>query len=178
MRKFRAIVQSSIEPQDHEVIWQWNGKLFYWNDGWEPLHTLDASEIAYEYEEAEGVENVAQALDKLLYVTPIGKCPKSLVHGKFCDIASCSSQGGTTVTFYPDYQIAEASLKNDWASTRAIWRSEATSHVNGGVFHLFPRYLVGYSYDFGGSRLIFRGNIIETTDIDEFLGTEEYRGAV
>lgn len=70
MRKFRAIVQSSIEPQDHEVIWQWNGKLLYWNDGWEPLHTLDASEIAYEYEEAEGVENVAQALDKLLYVTP------------------------------------------------------------------------------------------------------------
>ena len=70
MRKFRAIVQSSIEPQDHEVIWQWNGKLLYWNDGWEPLHTLDTSEIAYEYEEAEGVENVAQALDKLLYVTP------------------------------------------------------------------------------------------------------------
>lgn len=70
MRKFRAIVQSSIEPQDHEVIWQWNGKLLYWNDGWEPLHTLDASEIAYEYEEAEGVENIAQALDKLLYVTP------------------------------------------------------------------------------------------------------------
>lgn len=70
MRKFRAIVQSSIEPQDHEVIWQWNGKLLYWNDEWKPLHTLDASEIAYEYEEAEGVENVAQALDKLLYVTP------------------------------------------------------------------------------------------------------------
>lgn len=70
MRKFRAIVQSPVEPQDHEMIWQWKGKLLYWNGGWEPLHTLDASEVAYEYEEAEGIENLAQALDKLLYVTP------------------------------------------------------------------------------------------------------------
>lgn len=70
LRKFRAIVQSNTEPQDHEVIWQWKGKLLYWNNGWEPLHTLEAEEIAYEYEEAEGVENLAQALDKLLYVEP------------------------------------------------------------------------------------------------------------
>ena len=70
MRKFRAIVQSKLEPQDHEVIWQWKGKLLYWNNGWEPLHTLEAEEIAYEYEEAEGIKNVEQALNKLLYVTP------------------------------------------------------------------------------------------------------------
>ena len=124
------------------------------------------------------MENVAQALDKLLYVTPIGKCPKSLVHGKFCDIASCSSQGGTTVTFYPDYQSVDVTLKNDWASTRAIRRSNYYCNAECGVFYLGANYSINMSDVNYGSRLLFRGNIIETTDIDEFLGTEEYRGAV
>lgn len=71
MRKVRAIVESAIEPQDHEVIWYYKGKLLrYDNGGWQPFHTLDASEIAYSYEEAEGVETLEQALDMLLYVPP------------------------------------------------------------------------------------------------------------
>jgi hypothetical protein len=70
MRKFRAIVQSKLEPQDHEVIWNYKGKLLYWEDGWQPLHSLEASEISYQYEEAKEVENTEQALNKLLYVEP------------------------------------------------------------------------------------------------------------
>lgn len=115
---------------------------------------------------------------RLYSITPSSNYPKSLVHGKFCDIASCSSQGGTTVTFYPDNQTANANLRDNWASARAIMRSGHSSQASVGVFHLYSSYSVGFSSVNYGSRLIFRGNIIETTDIDEFLEAEEWRGAV
>lgn len=71
MRKFRAIVQTPKEPQDHEVLWYWKGKVLFWNNnGWEPFHLIDAAEVAYNSEEAEEVNSVQEALDKLLYVTP------------------------------------------------------------------------------------------------------------
>lgn len=66
IRKFRAIVQSNIEPEDHEVIWLVKGKLLYWNDGWEILCTLDISDIIYEHSSLKGVKNVKQALDTII----------------------------------------------------------------------------------------------------------------
>lgn len=71
IRQFRAIVQTSKEPQDHEVLWYWKGKVLFWNNGeWQPFHLIDAIEVAYTSEEAEEVKTVHEALDKLLYVTP------------------------------------------------------------------------------------------------------------
>lgn len=71
IRKFRAVVQTSKEPQDKEVLWFWKGKVLYWDNGrWQPFHLIDAFEVAYEYEEVPGVDTVQKALDKLLYVTP------------------------------------------------------------------------------------------------------------
>ena len=71
IRKFRAIVQTPKEPQDHEVLWYWKGKILFWNNGeWQPFHTIDASEIAYTSKEAEDINTVHEALDKLLYITP------------------------------------------------------------------------------------------------------------
>lgn len=71
MRKFRAIVETNIEPQDHNVLWYWKGKLLYWsNDAWEPFLLVDAIEIPYETEEDESITTVQGALDKLLYVVP------------------------------------------------------------------------------------------------------------
>lgn len=71
MRKVRAIVESTVEPQDHEVIWYYKGELLRYDNGdWQPFYTFDASNIAYSSEEAEGVETLEQALDMLLYVPP------------------------------------------------------------------------------------------------------------
>lgn len=66
IRKFRAIVQSNIEPEDHEVIWLVRGKLLYWDNGWEILCTLDISDIIYEHGSLKEVENVKQALDTII----------------------------------------------------------------------------------------------------------------
>lgn len=39
IRKFRAIVQTQKEPQDHEVLWYWKGKTqFYDNGEWMPFN--------------------------------------------------------------------------------------------------------------------------------------------
>ena len=66
IRKFRAIVQSNVEPEDHEVIWLVKGKLLYWDNGWEILCTLDISDIIYEHGSLKGVKNVKQALDTII----------------------------------------------------------------------------------------------------------------
>lgn len=71
IRKFRAIVQTPKEPQDHEVLWYWKGKVLFWDNGeWQPFHLIDSEEIKYASEEAEEVSTVQEALDKLLYITP------------------------------------------------------------------------------------------------------------
>ena len=71
MRKFRAIVETNIEPEDHNVLWYWKGKLLYWgNDAWEPFLLVDAIEIPYKTEEDKSITTVQGALDKLLYVVP------------------------------------------------------------------------------------------------------------
>lgn len=101
---------------------------------------------------------------------------KSVVHGKYCDIASCTTQKGQSNKWYTDYQHADANKRTTWSATKAIRRSSAGADAHGGVFYLSGNYSVGYSSTVYGSRLIFRGNIIETTDIDQFLSTEEWRG--
>lgn len=46
MKKYRAIVKSFIEPQDHEVIWEFKNKLYRWlNDDWKPFIILDPNDI-------------------------------------------------------------------------------------------------------------------------------------
>lgn len=66
IRKFRAIVQSNVEPEDHEVIWLVKGKLLYWDNGWEILCTLDISDIIYEHGSLKEVKNAKQALDTII----------------------------------------------------------------------------------------------------------------
>lgn len=150
----------------HGNVSEWLDRAYYANET-----AADCGKIR--------ITNSDLSTRRLYSISPRGNYSKSLVHGKFCDIASCSSQGGTTITFYPDYQSADATLRDNWASTRAIRRSsDYPSGALGGVFCLSSSHSVGYSFIPFGSRLIFRGNIIETTDIDEFLRTEEYRGAV
>lgn len=67
MRKFRAIVESLKEPEDHNVIWYRKGELLYWgNDAWEPLIkvTEGPEKIPYKNENDESVSTVKEALDK------------------------------------------------------------------------------------------------------------------
>lgn len=108
-------------------------------------------------------------------VNPISGYPKSVVHGKWCDIVSCTSAVGSSATCYPDFQCSNTSLRSNWASTNAIYRSGSHANVDCGIFYVDGSKSVSYSCT-SGSRLIFRGNMTETTDIDLFLNTKEWRG--
>lgn len=147
----------------HGNVGEWLDRAYYANET-----AADCGKIR--------ITNPDLTTRRLYSITPSGNYPKSLVHGKFCDIACCSSQGGTTITFYPDYQATDATLRSKWADTRVVGRSGG-SFTSGGVFHLHAGSSVGFSATFWGSRLLFRGNIIEVTDIDEFMNAVEWRGA-
>ena len=151
----------------HGNVCEWLDRAYYANET-----DADCGKIR--------ITNSDLSIRRLYSISPSGSYTKSLVHGKFCDIASCSSQSGTSVTFYPDYQKSDSALRSTWASTMAIKRSYSSAITQGGVFTLYSIHSVGFSDSISasGSRLLFRGNIIETTDIDEFLETEEYRGVV
>ena len=67
IRKLRGIVQSNIEPKDHEVIWQYKGRLYYYNNGdWELLDTPTPSDIEYESPEDGKTYTLQEILNKLV----------------------------------------------------------------------------------------------------------------
>lgn len=109
-------------------------------------------------------------------ISPANNYPRSVVHGKYCDIVSCSSSNGSNTTCYPDWQSVNYELRNTWAPTKAIRWSSISPQAYSGVFCLDGGNSVGTSTTSAGSRLIFRGNIVETTDIDMFLNAGEWRG--
>lgn len=71
MKRFRAIVETSKEPEDKEVLWYYKNTLLYYSNGaWRNLLPIVASIIPYNTEEDSNVTTVQEALDKLLYVYP------------------------------------------------------------------------------------------------------------
>lgn len=71
IRKFRAIVQSNTEPEDHEVVWAYKGKLLkYEAAAWGPIHELEVDEIPYTTEEDPSIKTLKDVLDNLTYNYP------------------------------------------------------------------------------------------------------------
>lgn len=156
IRKFRAIVQTPKEPQDHEVLWYWKGKVLFWNNGeWQPFHLIDAAEVAYTSEEAEDVNTVHEALDKLLYVTP--------KINTFTLRQAGTYERGTTIStldFSWSYNkklirkqrldgidlvptIRQASIQKDIASNTSftLWASDGTNEVTASTSIRFVDYI-------------------------------------
>lgn len=74
IRRFRAIIESTTEPEDHEILWYNKGDLFYWeHHKWKPFLDFDATEISYINDEDTSISTIGEALDKLLYVFPVIK---------------------------------------------------------------------------------------------------------
>lgn len=151
----------------HGNVGEWLDRAYYANET-----AADCGKIR--------ITNPDLSTRRLYSITSTGPSSyiRSFTHGKYCDIASCSSQTGTSITYYPDYQSTNVALRTTWAPTTAILRSSYGSTALGGVFFISANNSVSFSYQEIGSRLIFRGNITETTDIDEFIEATEWRGTV
>ena len=107
--------------------------------------------------------------------SPSSYYPTAVVHGRFCDICSCSGSGASTATGYCDFQVFDFSINDSWSKTKALLRSAGYADSGGGVFYLSSDYSVGFSHTSFGSRLQFRGNMIETSDVDYYINLPEVR---
>lgn len=112
-------------------------------------------------------------------INSIGGYPRSLYHGKYCDITNASSSSGTSTTYYTDYQLLNlGSINSTWSNTKAVIRAGYSNVASIGIFYILGNKSVNQLSLEVGSRLLFRGNIIETTDPNEFIAADEWRGEV
>ena len=66
MRKFRAIIQSTKEPEDLNVIWYYKGVLRYFDaKGWKTLIDIKADSISVNTSNLPSITNLAGAIDYL-----------------------------------------------------------------------------------------------------------------
>lgn len=67
MRKFRAIIQTNIEPEDQEVLWYYKKTLKYYSDGsWRQFIIQDTDTIPIKNEKLPNINNLTNMLDYLL----------------------------------------------------------------------------------------------------------------
>lgn len=66
MKKFRAIIQSTKEPEDPNVIWYYKKMLRYFDAGtWRPLINVTATNISVKDDNLPNITNLAEALEYL-----------------------------------------------------------------------------------------------------------------
>lgn len=112
---------------------------------------------------------------ELLVVNPNPSLVKTLIHGKYCDTLNGSEIGNSVSNlYYSDQQSFHLPITSSFLKYSVTQTSNIAPYNTLGVFSLTP-CIIGNSGSYNSVRLLFRGNMIETTDIDEFLATHEYR---
>lgn len=89
--------------------------------------------------------------------------------GEYFDMVPTSATGGPT-TYYSDYYHPASSA----TSTYAMIRSYNTAQDNCGVAYCDTEYRSSEYHSYLGSRLSFRGEIIEESDVERFKKLEIY----
>lgn len=111
MRRFRGIVQSSIEPKDKEMIWLNRGSLYYFDIGRWQTFDGNSDDILYlansEDSEASEYITVSKALDLLFQLGLANKSKSELNEEKLSILNADSSVEGSV-----DYKIANVELRD------------------------------------------------------------------
>ena len=97
--------------------------------------------------------------------TYIGYCPKKMKFGKYLDLIAMSNDpmnGGDSVG-YCDFQYWD-----EYSTGRVLERSCYSSDSYGGVAYATAMYDASSTYSHYGSRLAFRGECTEETDVTTF----------
>ena len=96
-----------------------------------------------------------------------GKFPKKMKFGKYLDLIATTDdpKNGSGTVGYCDHQWWPGSTLS---SSRAMQRSGSYSNANGGVACVGSSYTASNGYSSDGSRLAFRGSLIEETDVETF----------
>ena len=66
MKKFRAIIQTTKEPEDPNVIWYYKGMLRYFDAGaWRPLVDVSATNVTIRDDNLPNITNLSEAIEYL-----------------------------------------------------------------------------------------------------------------
>lgn len=92
---------------------------------------------------------------------------KKMKFGRYLDLIARSDdpKNGSGTVGYCDYQWWPGSTNSE---PRVVRRSYNNSFKEGGVAYAYASYTASYASSAGGSRLAFRGSLVEETDVEAF----------
>ena len=96
-----------------------------------------------------------------------GYYPKKMKFGRYLDLIATTDdpKNGSDTVGYCDYQWWPGSTNS---KTRVVLRSYNISNTNGGVACANAYNTASYTYSVGGSRLAFRGSLVEAESVSAF----------
>ena len=96
-----------------------------------------------------------------------GYYPKKMKFGRYLDLIATTDdpKNGSDTVGYCDYQWWPGSTN---PGDRVVRRSHNSSHTNGGVAYAYAGNTASHTGSSSGSRLAFRGSLIEETDVETF----------
>ena len=96
-----------------------------------------------------------------------GKYPKKMKFGRYLDLIATTDdpKNGSDTVGYCDYQLWPGSTNS---KARVVRRSDGGSNTYGGVACAVAGNTASGTYSDGGSRLAFRGSLVEETDVETF----------
>ena len=96
-----------------------------------------------------------------------GYYPKKMKFGRYLDLIAITDdpKNGSNNVGYCDYQWWPGPTSS---GTRVVLRSYSKSNTNGGVASARARATASDTYSYYGSRLAFRGSLVEVKDVETF----------
>lgn len=96
-----------------------------------------------------------------------GKYPKKMKFGRYLDLIATTDdpKNGSYNVGYCDYQWWPGSTDSE---PRVVRRSSVSAYTDCGITFAGANYTASYTKSYGGSRLAFRGSLIEETNVETF----------
>ena len=87
--------------------------------------------------------------------------------GRYLDLIATTDdpKNGSDTVGYCDYQWWPGSTNSE---ARVVRRSNVNSDTGGGVAYAYAYYTASYTYSNSGSRLAFRGSLVEAENVSAF----------
>ena len=136
----------------------------WWGNKYEWIHDYNNPANSLSATVNDPVNGGTRSLPILYYG---GKYPKKMKFGRYLDLIATTDdpKNGSYNVGYCDYQWWPGSTDSE---PRVVRRSSVSSYTDAGVAFAGADYTASYTKSYGGSRLAFRGSLIEETNVETF----------
>lgn len=148
---------------DSQSINYW-GLENWWGNKYEWIHDYDNPANSLSATVNDPVNGGTRSLPVFDYG---GYYPKKMKFGRYLDLIATKDdpKNGSGTVGYCDYQWWPGSTNSE---PRVVRRSNNNSHTNGGVAYASANYAASYTNSNYGSRLAFRGSLVEAESVSTF----------